>query len=82
MPSHVLAPTFVDHPRHPHAATRECTLVLLRHGESVWNREGRFTGWCDVALTEEGEEEAVDAGKVLANVRRWNKKRRACATMQ
>ena len=40
-------------------------LVLLRHGESVWNKENRFTGWTDVALTEEGEQEAVNAGRVL-----------------
>jgi 2,3-bisphosphoglycerate-dependent phosphoglycerate mutase len=41
------------------------TLVLLRHGESVWNRENRFTGWTDVGLTEKGYEEAVEAGRVL-----------------
>ena len=40
--------------------------MLLRHGESVWNREDRFTGWCDVPLTSEGELEAVEAGRVLA----------------
>jgi 2,3-bisphosphoglycerate-dependent phosphoglycerate mutase len=34
------------------------TLVLLRHGESVWNRENRFTGWTDVDLTAQGREEA------------------------
>ena len=34
------------------------TLVLLRHGESQWNLENRFTGWVDVALTEKGREEA------------------------
>lgn len=40
-------------------------LVLLRHGESIWNRENRFTGWADVDLTETGVEEAKNAGKVL-----------------
>ncbi len=40
-------------------------LVLLRHGESVWNRENRFTGWTDVDLSEKGREEARNAGKVL-----------------
>lgn len=40
-------------------------LVLLRHGESAWNKENRFTGWTDVDLTEKGIEEARDAGKVL-----------------
>ena len=40
-------------------------LVLLRHGESVWNKENRFTGWTDVGLTEKGEQEAIEAGKLL-----------------
>ena len=34
-------------------------IVLLRHGESVWNRENRFTGWTDVDLSEKGVAEAV-----------------------
>src|SRR3954468_19567748 len=41
------------------------TLVLLRHGESVWNAEGLFTGWVDVDLSEKGEEEAVTGGALL-----------------
>jgi len=40
-------------------------LVLLRHGESTWNRENRFTGWTDVPLTELGIEEAKKAGRTL-----------------
>jgi 2,3-bisphosphoglycerate-dependent phosphoglycerate mutase len=40
-------------------------LVLLRHGESVWNQENRFTGWKDVDLTAKGVEEARAAGKLL-----------------
>ncbi|MGM9875079.1 MAG: 2,3-diphosphoglycerate-dependent phosphoglycerate mutase [Bacilli bacterium] len=40
-------------------------LVLLRHGESVWNKENRFTGWTDVDLSENGVKEAVNAGKLL-----------------
>jgi 2,3-bisphosphoglycerate-dependent phosphoglycerate mutase len=40
-------------------------LVLLRHGESQWNLENRFTGWVDVPLTPKGEEEAREAGKKL-----------------
>jgi 2,3-bisphosphoglycerate-dependent phosphoglycerate mutase len=40
-------------------------LVLLRHGESVWNRENRFTGWTDVGLSAKGEEEARAAGRTL-----------------
>ncbi|MEX0811572.1 MAG: 2,3-diphosphoglycerate-dependent phosphoglycerate mutase [Chitinophagales bacterium] len=40
-------------------------LVLLRHGQSTWNKENRFTGWKDVGLTEQGEREAKQAGKIL-----------------
>src|SRR5258705_10249335 len=40
-------------------------IVLLRHGESVWNMENRFTGWTDVGLTERGAEEARRAGDSL-----------------
>jgi 2,3-bisphosphoglycerate-dependent phosphoglycerate mutase len=41
------------------------TLVLLRHGESQWNLENRFTGWVDVSLSPKGEEEARQAGEKL-----------------
>jgi 2,3-bisphosphoglycerate-dependent phosphoglycerate mutase len=41
-------------------------LVLLRHGESEWNRENRFTGWTDVDLTDKGREEAREAGRLMA----------------
>jgi 2,3-bisphosphoglycerate-dependent phosphoglycerate mutase len=41
------------------------TLVLLRHGQSEWNRDGRFTGWTDVDLSPRGVEEAEHAGRVL-----------------
>jgi 2,3-bisphosphoglycerate-dependent phosphoglycerate mutase len=41
------------------------TLVLLRHGESTWNNENRFTGWVDCPLSEEGLEEAHKGGKLL-----------------
>ena len=40
-------------------------LVLLRHGESTWNRENRFTGWTDVDLSERGVAEATEAGRLL-----------------
>ncbi len=40
-------------------------LVLVRHGESIWNLENKFTGWTDVGLSERGIKEAKDAGKVL-----------------
>ena len=41
-------------------------LVLIRHGESTWNRENRFTGWTDVDLSEKGVEEAHQGGRILA----------------
>jgi 2,3-bisphosphoglycerate-dependent phosphoglycerate mutase len=40
-------------------------LVLLRHGESIWNKENRFTGWEDVDLSDGGREEALKAGRLL-----------------
>ncbi|MGC9112998.1 2,3-bisphosphoglycerate-dependent phosphoglycerate mutase [Acidilobus sp.] len=45
------------------------TLCLLRHGESLWNRENRFTGWVDVPLTDKGREEAIRAGLLLRGYR-------------
>jgi 2,3-bisphosphoglycerate-dependent phosphoglycerate mutase len=42
-------------------------LVLIRHGESVWNRENRFTGWTDVDLSENGYQQAKHAGQLLKN---------------
>jgi 2,3-bisphosphoglycerate-dependent phosphoglycerate mutase len=43
-------------------------LILLRHGESQWNLENRFTGWIDVPLTEKGKKEAFEAGKRLKDI--------------
>ena len=43
-------------------------LVLLRHGESQWNLENRFTGWKDVPLTEQGIIEAKNAGLLLKKI--------------
>ena len=40
-------------------------LVLVRHGESQWNKENRFTGWVDIALTDFGREQAREAGQVI-----------------
>lgn len=45
---------------------KEKILVLLRHGESEWNKLNLFTGWTDVDLSETGKKEAADAGKLLA----------------
>ncbi len=41
-------------------------LVLVRHGESTWNKENRFTGWTDVDLSDKGRDEARDAGRLMA----------------
>ncbi|GIV49974.1 MAG: 2,3-bisphosphoglycerate-dependent phosphoglycerate mutase [Candidatus Kapaibacterium sp.] len=43
-------------------------LILLRHGESLWNKENRFTGWVDVDLSKRGEEEARRAGEALRTI--------------
>lgn len=40
-------------------------IVLIRHGQSQWNKENRFTGWANIPLTEQGEAEAHIAGKKL-----------------
>lgn len=49
----------------PSAHEMDYDLVVVRHGESEWNRSHLFTGWVDVGLTEKGEQEARDAGKLL-----------------
>lgn len=41
------------------------TLILIRHGQSTWNRDNRFTGWVDVPLTDQGIAEAIEAGQML-----------------
>jgi 2,3-bisphosphoglycerate-dependent phosphoglycerate mutase len=46
--------------------TGTSTLVLLRHGESLWNLENIFTGWTDVALSSKGEDEAREAGRMMS----------------
>lgn len=48
-------------------AVKGWVLVLLRHGQSTWNRANRFTGWWDAELTEVGEAEATAAGRLLAD---------------
>ena len=54
--------------RLPRAAIEEphARLILVRHGQSEWNRANRFTGWADVDLTEVGISDAREAGKLLA----------------
>jgi len=43
-------------------------LCLIRHGESLWNKENRFTGWVDVPLTDNGREQAKKAGEILKSL--------------
>ena len=42
-------------------------LILLRHGESQWNKENKFTGWTNVDLTKKGESEAKESGVLIQN---------------
>ena len=41
------------------------TLILLRHGQSEWNKENRFTGWVDIDVSEEGVSQAREAGRII-----------------
>ena len=43
-------------------------LILVRHGQSFWNKERRFTGWADIDLTEKGKLEAENAGKLIKSL--------------
>lgn len=43
------------------------TIILLRHGQSLWNLENKFTGWTDVVLTDKGKDEALEAGIAIKN---------------
>lgn len=45
------------------------TLVLIRHGESIWNAQNRFTGWIDVPLSEKGRTEAQRAAEKIRHLR-------------
>lgn len=53
--------------RYPVKTIKDAQLVLLRHGQSEWNKKNLFTGWRDVKLTVEGEDEARQAGRSLAD---------------
>src|SRR5207247_1834436 len=61
----MLAPRFYNINRMRIGRMGMKTLVLLRHGESTWNKENRFTGWTDVGLSEKGVDEARQAGRLL-----------------
>ena len=56
---------FINTPKFPTLASYMKRLVLMRHGESAWNLENRFTGWVDVDLTEKGVAEARQAGQLM-----------------
>ncbi len=43
-------------------------LILLRHGQSTWNKANLFTGWVDVPLSQQGIDEAITAGKTLSEI--------------
>jgi hypothetical protein len=43
-------------------------VIFVRHGQSIWNKSGKFQGWTDVPLSEQGEEESREAGKLLKNL--------------
>lgn len=49
-------------------AEAESALILIRHGESLWNEKNLFTGCCDVPLTKRGVEEAIEAGKRISYI--------------
>jgi 2,3-bisphosphoglycerate-dependent phosphoglycerate mutase len=51
-------------------ADGDCTLILLRHGESQWNEKNLFTGWVDVDLTDKGRREAARAGELIGELDR------------
>ena len=40
-------------------------LILVRHGESLWNNQNKFTGWANIGLTELGKNQAINSGKIL-----------------
>ena len=44
-------------------------LILVRHGQSIWNLEKRFTGWVDIGLTEKGKSEAEKSGFLIKNTK-------------
>jgi hypothetical protein len=48
--------------------TKTAKVVFVRHGQSIWNKSGKFQGWTDVPLSEQGEQESRDAGKLLKNL--------------
>ncbi|KAG5029707.1 hypothetical protein JHK87_013221 [Glycine soja] len=70
---HKILHASVSHPSslsisHDSSTETESTLILIRHGESLWNEKNLFTGCCDVPLTKRGVEEAIEAGKRISYI--------------
>ncbi|WOL19410.1 hypothetical protein Cni_G28208 [Canna indica] len=57
-----------DNSTDSHKKSTEASLILIRHGESLWNEKNLFTGCVDVPLTEKGVQEAIEAGKRISNI--------------
>ncbi|KAL0699846.1 hypothetical protein Bca4012_055968 [Brassica carinata] len=64
----LLSPSKNIIPDNSHKKSNEAALILIRHGESLWNAKNLFTGCVDVPLTEKGVEEAIEAGKRISNI--------------
>lgn len=56
----------IYHSKKPMVA--KAKVVFVRHGQSIWNKSGKFQGWTDVPLSAQGEQESRDAGKLLKNL--------------
>ncbi|XP_010521196.1 PREDICTED: uncharacterized protein LOC104800160 [Tarenaya hassleriana] len=67
-PSDTLLSPSMDIPDESQKKSNEAALILIRHGESLWNEKNLFTGCVDVPLTEKGVEEAIEAGKRISNI--------------
>lgn len=63
----VISPSH-NNPRESRKKSNEAALILIRHGESMWNEKNLFTGCVDVSLTQKGVEEAIEAGKRISNI--------------
>ncbi|KAL1326961.1 hypothetical protein HN51_037069 [Arachis hypogaea] len=69
-PAAFISDAIISSHRHesPSESESESTLILIRHGESLWNEKNLFTGCCDVPLTRKGVEEAIEAGKRISYI--------------
>nr|XP_025689810.1 uncharacterized protein LOC112791262 isoform X2 [Arachis hypogaea] len=67
-PAAFISDAIISSHRHESPSESESTLILIRHGESLWNEKNLFTGCCDVPLTRKGVEEAIEAGKRISYI--------------